>query len=223
MKIRERLFELQDFKYRDFHSRLCSNNNNIIGVRIPVLKKLAKDLYKDDNQVLSKIGNKYYEEIMLQGLLITLSTETIKNKIELIKKFVPKIDNWAICDTFCSGLKIKNNEEDIYWNFLKQYYNSQNEFELRFLLVMLLDHYLKESYLDLICDIIKNITSTEYYVKMAKAWLLSIMYIKYPIYTLKKINDLNLDVWTYNKVIQKIIESKRVAEEEKMKLRKLKK
>lgn len=221
--IRKRLFELQDLKYKEFHSNLCPNNDNIIGIRVPILKSFAKQLYKEDKNILNKLGNTYYEEVMLQGFIISLSTEPVNKKIKLIEKFVPKIDNWAICDTFCSSLKIKNKEKEIYWDFLKKYYDSSKEFEIRFLLVMLLDHYLEEKYLDEICNIIRNINNDNYYVKMSKAWLISIMYIKYPKYTLKELDNLNLDSWTYNKSIQKIIESKRVCTEEKEYLKKLKK
>ena len=187
--IRKKLFELQDLKYKEFHSNLCPNNDNIIGIRVPILKKFARELYKEDNNILTKLGDTYYEEVMLQGLVISLSTEPVNKKIKLIEKFVPKIDNWAICDTFCSSLKIKNKEKEIYWDFLKKYYNSSKEFEIRFLLVMLLDYYLEDKYLDKICNIIRNINSTDYYVKMAKAWLISIMYIKYPKYTFKELDN----------------------------------
>lgn len=221
--IREKLFELQDLKYKNFHSNLCPNNDNIIGVKVPILKKFARELYKEDKEVLTKIGDTYYEEVMLQGLVIAISTEPVDKKINLIENFIPKIDNWAVCDTFCSSLKIIKKEKDIYWDFLKKYYESDKEFEIRFLLVMLLDYYLEEMYLERICNIIRNINNNDYYVKMAKAWLISIMYIKYPQYTLEKLDKLNLDSWTYNKSIQKIIESKRISLPEKEYLKKLKK
>lgn len=223
MNVRDKLFELQDLKYKEFHSRLCPNNDNIIGIRIPILRKLAKELYKEDKNILTKIDDKYYEEVMLQGLIIALSTESVDKKLFLIKKFIPKIDNWAVCDIFCSSIKIKKNEKEEYYNFIKKYCNSKKEFELRFLLIMLLDHYLEEDYLDDIYSIIKSIKSDKYYVNMAIAWLLSISYIKYPKYTLSNLDSLSLDKWTYNKTLQKIIESRRVSSEERDILRKLKK
>ena len=159
---------------------------------------------------------------MLQGLVIALSTETVDKKIKLIESFVPKIDNWAVCDIFCSSIKIKKNEKEVYYNFIRKYQDSKKEFELRFLLIMLLDHYLEEEYLDDIYSIINNINSDKYYVNMAIAWLLSISYIKYPKYTLSNIDSLSIDKWTYNKSIQKIIESRRVTDKEKEVLRKKK-
>lgn len=223
MNIKEKLFSLQDLKYRQFHSGICPNNKNIIGVRVPQLRNLAKELYNEDNEVLDKIDDEYYEEIMLQGLIIALYKVPIDKKFDLINTFVNKIDNWAICDIFCSSIKIKNNEKEIYWKFLMNYCNDTSEFKLRFLFVMLLDHYLEKKYLNRIFEIIDKTDSDYYYVKMAIAWLLSISYIKYPDDTLKTLKTLNIDTWTYNKTLQKIIESNRISDEDKDYLRKLKK
>ena len=223
MDIRKELFKLQDLKYKEFHSKLCSTKYEIIGVRIPILKNFSKKIYKEDNEVLTKIGDKYYEEIMLQGQIIALSTISVDKKVSLIEKYVKKIDNWAICDTFCAALKIKKNEEKIYFKFIKKYLNSKKEFEIRFLVIMLLDHFLSEVYLHEVLSIINTIYKEDYYVKMAIAWLLSFIYIKYPKYYLDNINKLNIDTWTYNKSIQKIIESNRVSKEDKDYLRTLKK
>ena len=175
MNIRERLFLLQDLKYQEFHSKLCPKVDNIIGVKVPELKKLAKELYKEDKEILYNIQDKYYEEIMLQGLIISLTVCNIDKKKELIDNFVHKINNWAVCDVFCSNLRLKKDEKQAIWNFLKKYYESKSEFETRFLIIMLLDHFLDEEHLDDICNIIENIKLDKYYVKMAKAWLLSIM------------------------------------------------
>ncbi len=223
MNIVDKLFSMRDLKYREFHSSLCPNTDNIIGVRTPDLKKFAKELYKEDPNVLTKIGDKYHEEVMVQGLIIALSTENVDKKLEMIENFVKKIDSWAVCDIFCSSIKIKKNEKEIYFNFLKKYYKSKKEFEVRFLLVMLLDHYLEEEYLDKVFNIIKSINVDKYYVNMAIAWLLSICYIKYPKETLNRLDSLNLNDWTYNKAIQKIIESRRISDKDKDNLRKLKK
>ena len=111
MNIVDILFSMRDLKYKEFHSSLCPGTDNIIGVRIPELRKLSKELYKKDKNVLTKIGDKYYEEILLQGLVISLSTESVDKKLKMIEKYVPKIDNWAVCDTFCASLKINKKEK----------------------------------------------------------------------------------------------------------------
>ncbi len=111
--IKEKIFELSDSKYKEFHSKLCPNTNNIVGVRVPILRNLAKEIAKGNwIDYLSQPENEYYEEIMLQGMVIGLAKMDIDERIKYIEEFVPKIYNWGICDTFCAGLKcFKSNKE----------------------------------------------------------------------------------------------------------------
>lgn len=224
MKLLDRLNELKDPNYKKFHASLCPtlDEQKIIGVKVPELRTLAKELYKEDNNILHEIGDYYYEEKMLRGLVIAISKVRFEEKIDLIERFVDTIDNWALCDIFCSSIKIKKFEKDKYFNFLKKYSKFKDEFKLRFLIVMLLDHFIDDDYLEESFNIVSKIKNDAYYVKMAIAWFISIVYIKYPQYSLNKIKYLDLDKWTYNKALQKIVESKRVSEEDKEKIKKLK-
>lgn len=220
------LFTLQDINYKKFYSRLCPGINNIIGVRVPILRKYAKQLLceYDMEFLIDNIGNDYYEEIMLQGMIIGLYKDSnIEIILKYIKSFVPKIDNWAICDVFCSGLKITNKNKVMMWDFLQQYIVSDKEFEIRFAIVMILDYYIEEKYLQKVFDILDNIKHNGYYVKMAIAWAVSICIVKYYDNTLRYLQNCKLDNFTYNKSIQKAIESYRISDEQKNILRKMKK
>ena len=125
-EIEKRIFELADEKYKEFHSGLCPNTKNIIGVRVPVLRNYAKEIAKGDFRTyLDNAKNEYYEEIMLQGMVIGLSKMDVEERLNYIKKFVPKIYNWAICDVFCAGLKFVNKSKEEVWKFLKTYKNSK--------------------------------------------------------------------------------------------------
>ena len=179
-EIRDKLFQLQDLKYKEFHSNLCPNVDDIIGVRVPLLRTYAKEIYKNNKLNEIKIGNKYYEELVLQGMIIGFQTkESIESVINQIKEFVPKINSWAVCDTFCAGLKItKKHPKEIY-NLIREYLKSEREFELRFAIVMLLDYYINDEYIDEVLQILDNIKSNNYYVQMANAWAISICLIKY--------------------------------------------
>lgn len=222
-EIREKIFELADEKYKEFHSGLCPNTNNIVGVRVPVLRNYAKELAKGDfRNYLTNAKDEYYEEVMLQGMVIGLAKMELEERLDYIKRFVPKIDNWAICDVFCAGLKFVNKNKEKVWKFLKQYLKSNKEFEIRFGVVMLLDFYITEDYIDRVIKILNEIKHEGYYVKMAVAWAISICYIKFPKETMKLLQENELDDFTYNKALQKIIESYRVSEEDKKMIRTMK-
>ena len=221
--IKKRIYELADEKYKDFHSRLCPGTTNIVGVRTPVLRNYAKELNRKYslNELLKEIDDTLYEEIMLQGMLIGLS-KNIEEVLKYTKTFIPKIDNWAICDVFCAGLKITKKYKKEMWNFIQKYLNSDKEFEIRFGIVIILDYYIDEEHLDKNFEIFQKIKNDNYYVKMAIAWAISICLIKYYDKTIKYLKKAKLDDWTYNKSLQKAIESYRISDEQKEYLRKMK-
>ena len=227
-KIKEELKQLADEKYKEFHKGLCPGTENILGVRVPVLREYAKKLSKeyDIRELLNDIDNEYYEEIMLQGMLIGLEKakdNDIENILKDIEEFVPKIDNWAVCDTFCAGLKITKKHGKEMWDFLQKYVTSDKEFEIRFGVVMILDYYITEEYLGKNFAIFNHIKSNQYYVQMAVAWAISICLIKFYDKTIEYLEQAKIDKFTYNKAIQKAIESYRISDEQKTELRKMKK
>jgi len=215
-EIRQKLFEMQDLKYQKFHGALCPNVDNIIGVQVPKLRNIAKELAKTNAKEYLELEDiSYYEEKVIQGLIIGISKLSIEDTKKYLKKFIPKIDSWAVCDVVCSSLKITNKYQEEMWEYINQYINSDKEFELRFALVMYLDYFLNEKYIDKVIKNISKIKSDKYYVQMAIAWLLSISYIKQKEKTLEYLKNNNLDDFTYNKALQKIIESYRVSKEDK--------
>lgn len=224
-EIKEKLLELADKKYKEFHSGLCPGTENILGVRVPILRNYAKKLAKQKEvpELLSQIHDQYYEEIMLQGMLIGLEKGDITQIQKHIEKFVPKIDNWAVCDVFCAGLKITKKYPKEMWDFLQKYVKSEKEFEIRFAMVMILDFYIEEEYLKDVFNLWDSISSQAYYVQMAIAWGISISLIKFYEPTINYLKIAHLDKFTYNKALQKAIESYRITEEQKQELRKMKK
>ncbi|MBO5478450.1 MAG: DNA alkylation repair protein [Clostridia bacterium] len=222
-EIREKLFSLADEEYQKFHGSLCPGTNNIMGVRVPVLRNFAKEIVKKDwKTYLKNADDDYYEEVMLQGMVIGLAKMELKERLEYVEKFVPKIDNWAVCDVTCAGFKFTKKYTKEVWKFLKSYLKSSKEFEIRFGVVMLLDFYITEEYIEDLLTILNGIHHDGYYVKMAVAWAISICYIKFPKETFKLLEKNDLDSFTYNKALQKIIESYRVSKEDKEKMRVLK-
>lgn len=222
-KIRNKLFQMQDLKYKEFNSDLCPNVDNIIGVRIPILRKYAKELYKNNELNEIKILDHYYEELMIQGMIIGFQTnENIENVIQQIKQFVPKINSWAVCDTFSAGLKITKKYPKEMFEVVKLYLKSKKEYELRFSIVMLLDYYINDEYIDEVLEILGNVKSDKYYVQMANAWAIAECLVKYYEKTKTFLQNTNLDKFTHNKAIQKAIESYRITDDKKQELRKMK-
>lgn len=224
-EIRQELIKLADDKYRSFHSNLCPGVENILGVRLPLLKKIAKNLSKEEGyyNYLNNDDTKYYEEIMIEGLIIGYLKTDNENRFNYIKDFIPKIDNWAICDSFCNNLKFTKKNINEVWNFILPYTSSENEFDIRFAVVMMLNFYIIEDYIDEVLNTLNNIHHDGYYVKMAVAWAISYAYIYFPEKTLAFLKNNNLDNFTYNKSLQKIIESTRVSKEDKDLMRSMKK
>ena len=219
--MRKKLLELQDEKYREFNSKLLPNINNILGVRVPDLRKLAKELAQNDWQNYK--DDLYYEEIMLQGLVIGYAKIDADKKLQLLREFIPKIDNWGTCDIVCSNLKFINQNKEMVWDFIQPYLNSKNEFDVRFSIVILLNYFIDDKYIDKILKILDKIKHDGYYAKMAVAWALSICFVKYWDKTLEYLQTSNLEKWTFNKTIQKTCESYRITTNQKDFLRKLKK
>ena len=223
-EIEKKLKELSDEKYKAFHSKLCPGTENILGVRSPVLKKFAKQIAKEEGiSYLENAKEDYYEEILLQGLVIGFYPwKNIEDCLQALTKFIPKIDNWAVCDMTAAGLKLTKKYPREVWSFLEKYWKSNKEFEIRFAVVMLLDFYITEEYIDRVLEIYSSIQHDGYYVKMAVAWGISICFIKFPEKTKKVLQNNQLDATTHNKAIQKIIESYRVDKETKELLKKWK-
>ena len=220
--IKKRILQEADKDYKKFSASLIPNINNVLGVRLPFLRKLAKEVYLNENwQVYIKLNDlEYMEEVMLQGMIIGLVKDNPKNILNLIKEFIPKIDNWSVCDSFCSSLKFAKKNKEIVWEFILPYFNSKNEYELRFAFVMSLFHFIDDEYIDIILEKIDSFKDDRYYSQMSVAWALSICFIKFPQKTSEYLKTSKLDNWTFNKSIQKIRESFRVdkATKEKLKL-----
>ena len=226
MNIKEELKALSDEKYRKFHSSLCPGTDNILGVRVPVLRNYAKKLNQQYplEYLLTEVEDKYYEEIMLKGMLIGFNKQLEwKEAKKHIQKFVPKINNWAICDVFCAGLKITHKYPEEMWELIQQYVSSQQEFEVRFAIVMMIDYYINEKYLQKDFAMMNTIQLDQYYVKMAIAWAISICLIKFYDETIIYLKQKStLDDWTYHKAIQKARESYRLTNKQKEELKKIK-
>lgn len=224
MDIKLQILEKAEVDYKKFFSSLIPNIDNVLGVRLPVLRKIAKEIHKNAEWegFIKQTNFQYMEEVMLQGMVIGLVKKSPEEILELVKDFVPKINNWAVCDTFCNSLKFTNKNKELVWNFIQPYFKSEDEYYIRFGYVMLLSYFIEDEYIDRVLDLIDNFKDERYYARMGAAWALSMCYVKHPQKTLKYLKKSKLDNWTFNKSIQKICESLRVDKDTKNMLKCLK-
>lgn len=224
-EIKNYLYGLAEKKYKEFSVSLIPGCNNMIGVRIPKLRVFAKKIAKEDYKTyLAGARDDTFEEIMLQGLVIGYAVCDIEEKLEFAKKFIPKISDWSVNDVFCAGFKCANKNRRRVFEFLMDYVTSESEFEQRVVAVMLLNYFLTDEYIDRVFEILDSLKNEGYYTKMGIAWAIATAYAKFPKKTYEYLTgNHTLDNFTYNKSIQKMIESYRVPPEDKEMLKKLKK
>jgi 3-methyladenine DNA glycosylase AlkD len=222
-KYEEYLKNISEGKYRDFSKNITPTKYEILGVRVPTMRKIAKEIYKSNYKEYLKITKwNYYEEIFIEGIVIS----QIKDVNELIKYmnlFVKQIDNWAICDSFCNSLKIINENKEKFLEVIINYLNSKKEFVVRVGLILILNYYIEDKYIDKILLLVSELKSDKYYINMAIAWLLCECFIKQKDKTLNFLENNNLSAFVQNKTISKIKDSYRVTKEEKQYLNTLKK
>ena len=220
----DELKKMQDEKYREFHNKIIGAEVEVIGLRSPIVKDIAKKIAKGDWEgFLAQKKGKYYEETTLRGQVIGFAKadkETIKQYIE---RYIDEIDNWGICDTFIGNLKIIKKEKEYFYPMVKRMAESEEQWKIRFGLITLMSCYIEKEYINEIFRICLRVKNKEYYVQMGQAWLISTLFIKFRDETLEYLKDNSLDKWTQNKAIQKIRESFRVSEEDKELVKSLKK
>lgn len=218
------LYNNKDLKYREFNSKLIPNidKNKIIGVRVPVIRKFAKEI-KDSVYVLKflcDLPHKYHEENILHGILLTYKYNDIDILLDKLDEFLVYVDNWAVTDIISP--KIFKKYPDKVFDRIKIWINSDNEYVIRFGVVSLLQFYLDDNYKEEILEIVKNINSKYFYVNMAIAWFYSFALIKQYEDTVKYFENKCLDKFIHNKSIQKAIESYRISKDKKDYLKSLK-
>lgn len=212
-----RLKTHSDKAYAAFHSRLLKNESiALIGVRTPVLRKLAKEWKGEEDNFLT-FPDEYYEITFLKCALV--GALKYEDFIARVDRVVPLLDNWAVCDTFDAPCVKKHREE--FLPFIEKYLHSDQEFTVRYGLVMLLHDYVEEQYLPLIFRSVKELKKNDYYVTMGAAWLIAEVLVKYYDAGVRFLREGSLPKETHNKAIRKACESFRISSEEKAFLKSL--
>ena len=218
-KLKEELVLQSDEKYKNFSSSLIPNIDNVLGVRLPILRKIAKKIAKENYlEFFKQNDDEFMDLTMLEGMVI--GNLAYSEQVKYVEKFILKINNWAVCDSFCSGLKnYKNNKQELK-KIIEKFYLSKEEYSSRMAYVLMLT-YLVDDDLDYVLDKIEQFNNEFYYAKMAAAWCFSICIIKHYDKVILKLNDLKIHPWVFKKGLTKAIESLKLSNEQKEYLKKL--
>ncbi len=204
-----------DENYKNFHSKLTTTKYEILGISVPVQRKIANIIAKGDiSSFLKQTESNYYEEVMIKGFVLA----KLKSKEELLNyldDYVSLIDNWAICDGFCNSLKIVEKDKKFWFSYFTNYLKRNHEFQVRVGLIVFLNFYVSDEYLEKLFMLVDQITLDKYYVNMGMAWLLCECFTKYRSITLDYLLKSKVNTFTFNKTISKIKDSYRVAKEDK--------
>lgn len=222
-ELQQNLFGMRDAAYAAFIAKLTPGfpPSHFIGVRVPLLRTIARSFAKEEaasQRFLSHLPHSYYEEDMLHGMLISL-VKDYDRCLDLIDRFLPYVDNWAVCDTLSPKVFAKHKAQ-LLENILR-WSSSSHTYTCRFGLRMLMTHFLDDSFSADFLEIPAAIRSEEYYVKMMAAWFFATALAKQWEATLPYLENRQLDSWTHRKTIQKAIESYRIPPERKDYLRTL--
>lgn len=219
----DRLLELKDEAYSSFQSKIVPNidSNSILGVRIPVLKSLAKEFFGDPakKEFFNELPHKYYEENQLHIMLICLEKD-FNICIEELNRFLPYADNWAVTDQSSPKCFKKHHEELI--PVITDWLHSDHVYIARYGINIFMREYLDNDFDISFAELISEKRGEDYYLKMMIAWYFATALAKQYDAIIPFIEQYKLDTWTHNKTIQKAIESFRVTTEHKTYLKTLK-
>ena len=222
-EIRKRLYELRDEEYAVFQAKLIPTRDSgaFIGVRTPALRKLAKEMSKQEgiDEFLKDIPHKSFDEDQLHAFIISEMKDYDKC-IEHLSAFLPYVDNWATCDQMSPKIFKKHKSELL--DEIKTWIKSDRTYTIRFGIGMLMEHYLNEDFDPIYPEMVAAVSSEEYYVNMMRAWYFATALAKQYEAVIPFIEKNRLDVWTHNKAIQKAVESYRITPEQKEYLKSLK-
>ena len=208
-----------DEKYKNFNDRIINTKYRTLGIRIPILKKISKELVKSNYMdfITQASNSDIYEVVLLSGLVISSLTD-LNEYTKYMNVYVNKMDSWSFTDTISNFSKILDSTSiDYSYSFI----NSTHEFTKRFGYVLILDHYIKDENLKIIFDLIKNETLHTYYIDMAISWLLCELYVKFTKETYEFLSNTKLTDFILRKTISKVNDSFRVSKKDKDRLKSL--
>lgn len=220
--IREELHRAAEPEYAAFSRRLLPETAPLLGVRLPKLRAMAKRIAKENaEEFLDTASCDTFEEIMLQGMVIGAADLPLEDALQRITEFLPKIDNWSVCDSFCCGLKIAEKEPDALWAFIVPLLTDERPYFVRFAAVMLLDFFIDEAHVDAVLSLLSTVRHPADCAVTAAAWAYSVCCARFPQRTIAYLAQAPLCLPVFSKTVQKCCESRRVSLPDKALLRQM--
>lgn len=202
--------------YAEFNKRIVNTEMPVIGVRVPDLRRLARELAPDmsaaDISELLTVQDESFDYVLLCGLLITHARLDDHTAIDLTKQYLPRVDSWAHIDVFVE--KKRRFAGEVWWDFALACLQGEAELTVRYGVVSLMTNFLDEAHIDQVFAALRDIKHDGYYVKMALAWLYATAAVHFFELTLAELENRHVDVWTHNKAYQKMRESRRFTPEQ---------
>lgn len=216
-EINRQLLAFQTDGQIKYTSNVVPNSKPFIGVKVPELRRMARQIAKTDYKYfLEHCPDDYFEQQMLQAFVMGYARDDIEILLKYADCLIPKIQDWSVNDSFCQTFKIVRKYPARVWDWLQGYAEKEDEFSQRVVAVMLMSHFLVDEYIDVVLDMMNRLQHPGYYTKMGVAWCVATAYAKFPEKTMAFLKENQLDDWTYNKSIQKMKESFRVSEADKI-------
>lgn len=209
-----RLEPQKDAAYAAFSRKLCTTRYPMLGVRLPVLRTMAREICKEGwRKFLEEVQDRCYEEVMLEGMVLAGSKASLEEKLERTAAYMKKMDCWALTDSVAPTYRFKQEELSRVWEFFIPYLHRDAEFEVRFALVVLLDYFLTDGFIQDVVKLTTEVDHNGYYVNMARAWLLAEAAVSCPEIVLEILEQGILDPFTHKRTISKIRDSYRISRE----------
>lgn len=210
-----------DPKLAEFTAKLVPGKDGIVGVRIPALRALAKRIVKEDwRGFLEEVPGSYEEEI-LRGIVIATAPTTVDERISMTEGFLPMIDNWATCDTFCGSWKVSKRDMGKAWDYLASLIDTGEEYPMRVSLIARKSLFRDRERMSLLAEDIAAHDHPGYYYRMGAAWAASEIFIRFPDLGAELLESRRMEPWTHDMTIRKICESRRVTDDQRTQVRAL--
>lgn len=202
----------------EFSSKLTPGKQGIMGVRVPVIRNIARQVVKDGWEQILDGEPESFEEEMLRGVVIATAPVAAEERIRLTEDFLGYVDNWATCDIFCNSWKFRKGESDLVWDYFSSLIDSGQEYRMRVSIIARMSLFKDEEHCRILLEDIATHDNPGYYYRMGAAWAVSMVYVDHPGIAEDLIRSGRMEAWTHNKSIQKIRESRRVPKEKKEEL-----